>query len=90
MGELGIEHRYTAPNVASGNGLAERPVGLVKEYLAKLGKLNTPKLDQLLYRLNCTHSSLEGAGSSFLQFFGRLDQVMSVLTVQRKYSVEDM
>ena len=90
MKELGIEHHYSAPYVASGNGLAERSVGLVKKYLSKLGKLNTPKLDQLLYRLNCTPSSLEGAESSFLRFFGHLGQVTSVPTVQRKFSVEDV
>ena len=65
MGKLGISHHYSSPYVFQANGFAEKAIGNIKMYLAKLGSMNKPNLQGLLYRLNNTPSSVVSI-SSFL------------------------
>ena len=44
-------------------------------------------MEQLLYRLNCTPSSL---GGSFLWFFDHLGRVEFITSVSQKFSIEDV
>ena len=52
LGRFGFFHKKSAPYCPAGNGLAERVVQSVKNYLSKLGALQPNKLEELLYRMN--------------------------------------
>ena len=90
LSKLGISHHTSPPYFPSSNGLAERGVGVIKSYLAKLGKLQQPELSKLLYRINNMPSCTPGAGSAFFRFFGRRGRISSIPQLHQQFIPEEV
>ena len=86
LNRFGIFHKKSAPYCPSGNGLAERAVQSIKNYLSKLGALQQNKLQELLYRINNVPSVIDGAKSAFMRFFGRKGRVTSIPSLKKSMS----
>ena len=79
----------SSPYIPSANGIVEKKISFLKEYLHKLGNLQPCKLQYLLYRLNNTPSVIHGASSSFVRFFGREGCVPAIPIIHQKFSPAD-
>ena len=75
MKKFDILHKTSSPYMPSSNGIVESAVQTVKSDLQKLGNLQQPKLQALLYRINNTPRVIPGALSSFVRFFGRTGNI---------------
>ena len=86
LSRFGIFHKKSAPYCPAENGLAERAVQSVKNYLSKLRALQPNKLQELLYRMNNIPSVIKGANSSFMRFFRRQGRLASIPSLKKTIS----